>query len=108
MEERRRSNRSPIFPLPALMFASAPSENVLRLLAHAADRGLHDDDELRELGVGALGADGVRLARHLLEEEVEGLAGVAASVEERLRLIEVAREAGDLLRDVGAIGEQGD
>src|SRR5215510_7141470 len=45
--------------------------DVLHLLAHALDLGFHLDHGVGERGIGALGADRVCFAHHLLKQEIE-------------------------------------
>ena len=61
-----------------------------------------------DLRVLALGAGGVHLAVHLLDEEVHLAAGGLGRGDQRAELLEVGGEPGHLLGDVGALGEEGD
>src|SRR5262245_57031884 len=79
--------------------------NVLNLLAHLLDLDLDPDDRLRDLRVRRLRAHRVRLAEHLLHEEVE----LATDVARRLsqddgELSGVAPEPRDLFGDVAPVG----
>ena len=61
---------------------------------------------MRHPRVGALGSDRVRLAEELLGEEVELAPDGSLPGEHRGELVEMAREARELLGDVEAVGEQ--
>ena len=88
--------------------APAGSLQVLDLFAEGLDEGLEVDDGGGDLRVVRLGADGVRLAVHLLREEVELAAGGLGRGEERGGVVEVRGEARELLRHVAAVGEERD
>src|SRR5712671_1482028 len=64
------------------------SLDVLHLLFDAVDGALDLDDGARDVGVGALAGDGVRLAEHLLREEVQRPAhGLIRLIQELVELL---------------------
>src|SRR6266508_1600576 len=76
------------------------SFDILHLLAQPLDLRLRRHHDRGDLGALRLRADGVHLAVHLLDEEVELAPGRLGALEQRPRLGEVAPQAGDLLGDV--------
>src|SRR5258708_33896424 len=81
----RSLSLSVVFPAPLgddRIRSRKSSLDILHLLAHPLDLRLHLDDGVRDRRVGALGADGVRLARHLLQEKIEAAADRFAAREE--------------------------
>src|SRR5690606_23263874 len=86
--------------------AMAKSLDILHLFANLFDFGLPFDDPSGQLGVVGLGADGVDLPVQLLKKEVQLPAGRGhpAHVQE---LGDVATRPGELLVDVGPLGEEG-
>jgi ABC-type glycerol-3-phosphate transport system substrate-binding protein len=107
-DARLRAVTPRIIPIEASEVASRSLLDVLDLLAHLLERGLGADDRGADLGGGRLGADRVELAADLLDEEVEPPADRTVAFDQRTRLVEVAGEPDQLLRDVGAIGEDRD
>src|SRR5262245_5916306 len=81
----------------------ARSLNVLHLLAQPLDLGLQVHDLLHEPRVGRLAPDRVRLAHHLLAEEVQPLARGLPAPQERPRHVQVAAQALELLGHVVAL-----
>src|SRR5262245_48191156 len=90
-----RAGRSELRLRRALAAAAArgraPSLNVLHLLAKLLELDLHRHDRVAHRGVHGLRAHGVRLAEHLLNEEVELAADVARRLlQHRDELLDVA------------------
>src|SRR5690606_21938049 len=82
-----------------------PSLDVLDLFLDAVDRPLHLDDRPRNLRVGGLAGDGVRLAQHLLRQEIQRPphGPAPARRDQFAELLDVPREPADLLRNVGPL-----
>src|SRR4051812_22249789 len=76
------------------------SLDILDLLAQLLELGLRRDDQLRDADTVGLGPDGVDLAIHLLQQEVQLAAARFRAVAEGVPVHEVRLEAGDLLADV--------
>src|SRR5262245_59734886 len=108
---RRSSAAIAVFPTPEApdRTTSSPrgSLSVRRLLLQPLDRDLHVHDGARDLRVLALAADGVDLAAELLAQELQAPAERAALAERVAPLLHMARQARDLLGDVGPVGEHG-
>src|SRR5690242_10677385 len=122
MESLRRgssfssASMSELLPAPegAVTTKSSPftgsrprSFDVLHLLAHLLDEELELERALGDLQPGGFRGERVRLAVHLLREEVEPLADRARRpglrhAERALRLLDMRAEARQLLVDVGA------
>src|SRR6478736_9335712 len=83
------------------------SLDVLDLLAQLLDRDLHVDRDRCHLDRGRLGAERVRLAQQLLDQELEALADLATLGEEARDLVEVRAQPRQFLRDVDADGVGG-
>src|SRR5688500_6099673 len=81
--------------------AAAPLLDILNLLPHLLEFGLGVDDQLRNAEAVGLGADGVDLAVHFLEQEIELPAARLGTVGQRRPVREVAAEPGDFFGDVG-------
>src|SRR5262249_38304805 len=82
------------------------SFHVLHLLAQALDLVLHHHHRVGDLDVVGLGADGVGLAVHLLEQEVELAPRQLGAVHQGPELVEVSREPDTLLGAVEAVGHE--
>jgi hypothetical protein len=82
--------------------------DILDLLPHPLELRLHRDDERRHVISGRLGGDGIRLAIHLLNQEVQFAAARFRRFRERLPVCEVAAEPDDFFRDVRARDEADD
>lgn len=81
---------------------------VLDLFTDFFELGFGGDNVVGDLGAVALGSHGVELAEEFLEEEVEAASSRGGSIEIGAELLHVAGGAGELLRDVCAVGEKGD
>src|SRR5205807_2675944 len=108
---RRRA--SVVLPVPegALRMRSKadkrpPLFDVEGLLAQALQLGLDLDHPGGDAGVLRLRADGIDLAVDFLEQELQPAARGRAGFQERAELREVAGQAGQLLADVDAVGEE--
>src|SRR4051794_9593561 len=86
----------------------AGSLNVLDQFPDLLQLPLDLDDAPADLDVVGLRADGIGLAAHLLDDELQLAAGAVGAADHLGVLLEVGAEAGDLLGDVGALGEDGD
>src|SRR5258706_517477 len=74
--------------------------DILYLLAYSLDLGFQFYDEASQHRGARLRAHGVDLAQHFLREEIELLAGRLLAPDGLLDLIDVMREASQLLGDV--------
>src|SRR5688572_32793333 len=81
---------------------AAPLFDILDLLSHFLEFGLGVDDQLRNAQAIGLRPDGVDLAVHLLQQEIELPSARLGAVGKRLPVGEVRAEPCHLFRDVGA------
>ena len=79
---------------------SAALLDILDLLPHLLELRLGVDDQLRDAQAVGLGADGVDLAVHLLEQEIELPAARLRAVGQRVPVHQVAPEPGELFADI--------
>src|SRR5262245_9598524 len=77
--------------------------DILHLLAHALELRLGIDDELRDAHTVGLGADGVDLAVHLLQQEIQLATTGLIALDEHHPMRQVSPESRDLLGDVGTL-----
>src|SRR5215212_3900611 len=98
-----------VFPAPdgPDTMNKVPSEwkllDILNLLADALDLGLQFYNHGPDVRRARLRAHGIDLPQHLLGEEVELLPGRLAAVDRLVHLIDVMREARQLLGDVALL-----
>src|SRR5207249_10614431 len=84
----------------------ASSFDVLHLLADLLELRLHSDDLLGHHRVADLRPDGVDLAVHLLQQEIQAPPYRLSLSEERPELVQMAVQAGQLLAPIAAIGNE--
>src|SRR5688572_3683071 len=91
-------------PLPAAPSAWPGLFDILDLLAHLLEFGLGVDDQLRDAETVGLRADGVDLAVHLLQQEIELAPARLRALGERHPVRQMGAEPRDLFRDIGPGG----
>src|SRR3954471_19364678 len=85
---------------------ASTSLDILALLAHLLDFGFDDDRSIADGDVAGLRENRVRLAVHLLEDEIDALADLFIGAQQVAHLHEMTLESGDLFADVRAVGQQ--
>lgn len=94
--------------MPALARWCCKLLDVLHLLTQTFDLGFEVDDEVRDLGVLALGATGVGFAQKLLTEKVELAAGGTALGQQLAGVVDVHAQPIGFFGGVDLLGEEGD